>query len=400
MSLRRLVYLARIELPNRRSNSIQTMRTCHAIAAAGVRVDLCFLGQEPVAREAIFDYYGLEPLDSFALRPLGDGEWRGMAFVCRMREVARRYGRDVAIYTRAFRVARRLIRLRPFLRLPVLIETHMRDGFFDGHHLAQWFADVAAGRTPEPRSTEEFDLLDYCYRRADGVVCLLDGTCETLRRAYPATPVLHAWHGTDPAQEPAYEPGARGGVYYVGNLYEHYQPETLVEAMRLLPGQELFLVGGNDERDVARVRRFAETAGVADRVHFLGHVPPAHLREFYERCRVAVALLAGQKMAEYLSHALPVVAPDLPTVREIFRDGETCLLFKRGSAESLAAALGRVLEDAALARSLARRAHQEALEHTWPKRAARITEFLGEVVARGHRGLLAGRRLGALLRRG
>ena len=40
------------------------MRTCHAIAQAGVGVDFFVRADEPVDRDAVFEYYGLEPLDN------------------------------------------------------------------------------------------------------------------------------------------------------------------------------------------------------------------------------------------------------------------------------------------------------------------------------------------------
>ena len=297
MSLHRLIYLSRIEIPNQRSHSIQMMHTCHAIAKAGVPVDFFIRGKSPVDQDAAFEYYGLAPLDNFTLRTLRPREWEHAAFVRRIMAIARRCGSGTALYTRDYHLARRLIRLRVLLRLPVFIESHMLDGFFDREYVPQWVAEVSAGRVPDPRATEWFNLNDFCYRRADGVVSLLASTGRVLNEQYPGTPVVEAWHGTDPDSEPSYEPDGRDGVYYIGNLYDYYHAETLVEAMPLLPGREVFIVGGNDAGDLARTRQSAVEAGVAERVHFLGHVPPTQVHEFYRRCRVVVTLFAGPSIS-------------------------------------------------------------------------------------------------------
>ncbi len=386
MSLRRLIYLSRIELPNRRSHSIQMMRTCHAIAQAGVTVDFFVRAEEPVDRFEVFDYYGLEPLDNFTIRTLTPHEWEHAAFVRRIVAIARRCGRDTAFYTRDFHLARRLIRLRPLLRLPVFVESHMRDGFFERQSLYQWIDDVVAGRESDPRQTADFHLHDSCYRRADGVICLLKSTEDALARRYPDTPTVHAWHGTECDPHADYDPERRHGVYYIGNLYDSYKPETLIEAMQSLENHELFIVGGNDPDDVARARECAERAGVDDRVHFLGYVPPPQVREHYRRCRVVVTLLAGQKIAEYLSCGLPMVAPDLPTVEETLRDEETALLFQLGDTRSLADALRRILEKPDLARRLAQNAHAEAEQYAWPRRAERIIGLINSSMERSGRG--------------
>jgi glycosyltransferase involved in cell wall biosynthesis len=384
LQLRRLIYLSRIEIPNQRSHSIQMMGTCHAIAQTGVAVDFFVRADKPVDREAVFDYYGLKPLDNFTLKTLRPYEWEHAAFVRRIWSIARRCGSGTALYTRDYHLARRLIRLRPFLRLPVFVETHNRDGFFERNLLPGWVDDILHDRKPDPRRTGEFALLDYCYRRANGVVCLLDGARKVLERDYPDTPTIQAWHGTDPEANPVFQPEARSGIYYIGNLYDYCQPETLVEAMAGLPAQELFIVGGNDPGDVARTRDAARRAGVADRVHFLGHVPPPQVREFYHRCRVAVTLLAGQKVAEYLSCALPIVAPDLPTLKDILRDEDTCLLFRTGDSASLASALHRLVESPELTQRLSRNAHEESRKHTWPRRAERIVDFISQSMGSGN----------------
>jgi glycosyltransferase involved in cell wall biosynthesis len=256
----------------------------------------------------------------------------------------------------------------------------MLDGFFDRQYVPQWVADVTAGRTPDPRATEWFRLVDTGYRRADGVVCLVGRTRRILAEAYPATPTVLLWHSTEPDPALTYDPAAREGIYYVGNLYGYYQPDVLIEALGQLPGQNLYLVGGNEEADVARVRAGAERAGLTERVHFLGHVAPTQLAEFYRRARVVVSLFAGQKLAEYLSRGLPIVAPDLPIFPEVLRDGQTCLLFAPGDAGSLASALRRVIEDPGLACRLAANALAEARRHTRPERARRLIEFLEGLV--------------------
>jgi glycosyltransferase involved in cell wall biosynthesis len=174
----------------------------------------------------------------------------------------------------------------------------------------------------------------------------------------------------------ACDPAARSGILYAGNLYPHYRPEVLLDALKLLPGETLHVVGGNDEAQVAAFRRQAAERGVADRLVLHGFVPPGQMAGFLDRFRVGVTLLTGLKAADYLSRALPFVSPDLPVMRDILRDGDTCLLFEPGSAASLAAALRRILGDPALACRLAAGALAEARLHAQPLRARRLIAFL------------------------
>jgi glycosyltransferase involved in cell wall biosynthesis len=75
----------------------------------------------------------------------------------------------------------------------------------------------------------------------------------------------------------------------------------------------------------------------------------------------------------------PLVASDLPSSREVMRDGETALLVPPGDPAALAAALRRLLEDRALAGRLAEAAWREAAAYSWDARAARLRGLFDEV---------------------
>jgi glycosyltransferase involved in cell wall biosynthesis len=68
----------------------------------------------------------------------------------------------------------------------------------------------------------------------------------------------------------------------------------------------------------------------------------------------------------------PLVASDLPSSREFLRHEETALLAAPGDADSLAAAIRRILDDAALAERLARAAFAAAAGFSWDARARRL----------------------------
>ena len=72
----------------------------------------------------------------------------------------------------------------------------------------------------------------------------------------------------------------------------------------------------------------------------------------------------------------PIVASDLPSLREILRDGENALLVTPDDPEALADAVTRLLNDPVLARALVQVARAEVEEMTWTNRAESILIFL------------------------
>ena len=150
------------------------------------------------------------------------------------------------------------------------------------------------------------------------------------------------------------------------------------------------IVGGHEkEPDLARVKALAERLHCAARMTFTGLLPPS---EVAARLRGAdvVALpnpasaisstfTSPLKLFEYMVSGRPIVASDLPAVREILRDGENALLVEPGNPEALAAGIRRIRNDAALGRRLAAQAMLDAGQYTWARRAERLEALFAQI---------------------
>jgi glycosyltransferase involved in cell wall biosynthesis len=81
------------------------------------------------------------------------------------------------------------------------------------------------------------------------------------------------------------------------------------------------------------------------------------------------------KVFEYMAAGTPIVAADLPTIREVLTHEKSALLYQPGNAGSLAEQIRRVLADNTLAQSLSNAAAAELVKYTWDERARQIIEF-------------------------
>jgi rhamnosyl/mannosyltransferase len=145
-------------------------------------------------------------------------------------------------------------------------------------------------------------------------------------------------------------------VLAVGRLVRYKGFEALIEAMRAVDG-ELVLVGAGTLQPA--LRRQAAAADVADRVHFAGQASPGELKCLLHACRVFAlpSISANETFAiaqlEAMACGRPVVNTRLPTgVPWVARHGSEALTVAPGSVPELAAALGRLLDDEALAAAL------------------------------------------------
>jgi glycosyltransferase involved in cell wall biosynthesis len=150
----------------------------------------------------------------------------------------------------------------------------------------------------------------------------------------------------------------------IGSLHRRKGHEVLLAALARLAaqGRAPVLLAAGDGPERARLEAAAATAGVADRVRWLGRC--ADVRPVLAAADVVVApsLAEGLGVAaiEALAASRPVVASAVGGLAELVRDGREGILVPAGDDGALAAALDRVLSDAAFRARLATGAQQRA----------------------------------------
>jgi len=137
---------------------------------------------------------------------------------------------------------------------------------------------------------------------------------------------------------------------------EHQKGQVhAVEAMGVIrtthPSARL-LIAGRDGAASARLEAVTEKLGLDDHVVFLGHRPDVADIMVASDVLVFPSLYEGfgGTLVEAMALGLPIVASDIPVMREVV--AETGLLVERGSAPELAEAVRLVLDDATTARRL------------------------------------------------
>jgi glycosyltransferase involved in cell wall biosynthesis len=371
----RILTLYRPCLPEMRAQAIQVMHTSHALAVRGHDVTVIAdrsRGFAGTGDEAL-DAYGLLPHPSFHVvmggttHPTAAGI-RFRAEVLRWLAAGRRSSERSVVYARAKRYAAWIQHFRTFFPFRLVIEAHEVDS-------AQ--ADERGESTARMRRLEAKVLSS-----ADGLVTNCEGTLELLREVHgnrlpEACRVVH--NGTSPARSKprASRNDGRVLVGYVGSLRGFKDIRALVEAGRTLPEPfAVRLIGGRpgepdyDELAAQAGSRLEVRPGVPYRAVTaeLAELDVLVLclgRNLYSR-RLASPL----KLWDYLATSLPVVAPDLPSVRAVCGDPDgdppAFYAWEAGSDDGLVQAIRR----AALA------GERPPRLRTWDDRACEVEEFL------------------------
>jgi glycosyltransferase involved in cell wall biosynthesis len=168
-------------------------------------------------------------------------------------------------------------------------------------------------------------------------------------------------------------------VLYFGALQPWQGVDTALRAMTRVPGIDLVICASVHQRKAKQFAKLAERLEIADRVHWHFALPEHELAPFKQHALLSLAPLrdctrnvvqgcAPLKILESLAAGTPVIASDLPAVREIMRDGAHGRLVAPDRPGELARAIRVALDypDELRAMGAAARAHIAA-ELTWER---------------------------------
>ena len=397
--MQRIVYISNARLPTEKAHGYQICKMCEAFASLGLSVKLMHPYRDnPLKGKSVFEYYGVRPIFEVCTLPnwdvvrldrlLPDGWFAPLFFLHSLLwglYAARKAAREVAdlYYTREATIAYWLTRMG----LPTVYEAHV-----------------------VPKGAQRWLLKRVARRQALRLVVALTSFIREglVRMGFPEEKVIVLPDGVDlalfenlPTKEECRRilglPLERPIVGYIGRFQtmgkEKGIPE-LVEAMRYLPeidGAEplLLCVGGPMDAVPAYLERARQVGVPERRLKFVDRVPNTQVPLWMRACDVATIpwpwtefsayFTSPLKLFEYMGAGVPIVATDLPSLREVLRHGENAWLVRPSDPKALAEGIRRLLENPELAKRLSRQAREDVRQYTWERRARAILQSVEKV---------------------
>lgn len=188
---------------------------------------------------------------------------------------------------------------------------------------------------------------------------------------------------------PIYDPAAPPRFLYVGSLHRWKGLETAFEATKGL-GVDFDVVG--DGGGLARTKVLCRERGYSH-VRLHGSVSPDKVSQFYEpgslcllplsNGEIARSFTSPLKLFEYMAAGRPIVAGDLPTTREIVKDGEHARLLPVGDVAQWRNTISDLLANRKEALRLAENARRLAGDCTWVERAKPLVKHMLPLAGNG-----------------
>lgn len=245
------------------------------------------------------------------------------------------------------------------------------------------------------------ELERFCLGRADAVIVPSAVIAAAVaRRGVPEARIQLVPNGAEVIDPPPARPADAPARYliYVGALQPWQGVDVLLRAFaRLADLTDLRLVicSSVPERRARPFRRLAERLGVADRIVWRFTLEQREVAAWLASAELSVAPLTGcarnldqgcapLKILESMAAGTPVVASDLPAVRELMADGEHGRLVPADRPPELARAIRVLLEYPDAARAMGRRARDRISSAlTWGHARRRLAEVYSTVTVAG-----------------
>ena len=358
---------------------MHVMQMCAAFAETGHRVDLILPDRHRESEPGVlgaWEYYGVPRAFEiyrvpWPARTVGT---RWVFAVCAVRQ-ARSLSPDL-VYTRSLATAF----VAGMAGLPVVLEAH-QPVIVSGR-----FASVALLMLTRQSSFRGLVVITRA------LAAVYEQRYRGLRGRIHVVP--DAARPVDPSTVPV-DLGARQErlqVGYAGQLYEGRGIQRILDLAEALPNIDFSLVGGSDG-DVARWKALAASL---PNVRFIGFVAPSAVPQYLLAFDVLIApyesrvvsagghettrWMSPLKLFEYLAASKPIVATDLPALREVVDEDCGVTLCAYDDFTCWVEALSRLATSPELRARLGSQALARFSDsYSWRARAARLTQIVAEL---------------------
>ena len=370
----RIVYPLLWSSPGRHACREQSINTAAALARRGHEITLLMPQDEtdaPLSADALRAYYQVEGDFGLVQRP---SRWAGESLT-----------RTLLWLRQVF--ADPEVRSADLLysRIPVMIGIGQLSPVpFATDHYRLW--------------PDELPLIRWSFRntarheKCAGLIVHSDYAADAYRRARIAESRILVAHNGAPtgfeaigraeARARLQLPADRPIATYAGRVNAEKGLDQLLALARLRPDVLFVLVGSEGagpieakaaSLDNVRTVPWAEPRALAAWLQAADVLTIPASRAPLERFRNCVLPM---KLFAYLAAGRPILAPESPDTAELLEHEGNALLVAPEQPEAAAAGLDRLLGDTALAARLGAAARAHAVEHSWDRRAERITAFL------------------------
>jgi glycosyltransferase involved in cell wall biosynthesis len=367
----KLYYITNIRMPTERAHGIQIMEMCQAFAAFDHEVELVVPDRKTPIKDDPFVYYDIQ--ENFKITKLWTldlvkfgriGFWlQSLSFMESVAVFA--LGKDGIFYTR-----------------DELLAVYLNSA---GKRVA-WEAHMG----------QKNFIVKILFALKIKIVVISEGLKDLYEKlGVPVSNLLVAPDGADidrfdlslskaDARKQLGLPEDKTIVLYKGSLEAWKGAGTIAEAARHTEAENLqfVFIGGKPEDVTAFKKEFEDINNLS----ILGNRPRKETPIYQKAADILVIpnsakedisklYTSPMKLFGYMAGGVPIVASDLPSLREILNESRA-YFFEPDNAKSLAQTIDALLRERDVAENKARVSLEDVRQYSWKKRAEKIISFI------------------------
>lgn len=378
--MKRLLYIANVRLPTEKAHGIQIMKMCEAFASNDVRVELYIPKRRNFISRDPFAYYNINRI--FSICPVRCIDFLAIPMFARIKFAY--WGESLS-----FLIGIKWLLKSKIFHYDVVYTRDIWSIIFFKHRQILVY---------EVHNLPKKDTWFYrrMLKRIDKFVVLTKGLQDDLMKlGIASNSILIAPDAVDIEQFSVTVPQRscrlklglpieKKIVLYSGHLYSWKGVYTALMAAQLLPQVVFIFVGGTIE-DIIHFRQKIINQNIINVIVF-GHTEHVNIPYFLKAANVLLLpnsatekiserYTSPLKLFEYMASGVPIVASDLPSIREILNN-TNAVLVESDNPSVLAKSIKNILQTPNHAQKISSQAFKDVQAYTWQKRAENIIHFI------------------------
>ncbi|OGH59415.1 MAG: hypothetical protein A2725_01135 [Candidatus Magasanikbacteria bacterium RIFCSPHIGHO2_01_FULL_33_34] len=372
--MKSLAYIANIRLPTEKAHGIQIVKTCESLVSSDLKVVLVVPTRKNNHKENPFKFYSIK--ENFSIIKVWCLDlvnlpffkkiffWiETLTFYYAVRAYIKKENIDI-FYTRDLYIALELSKV-------------YNSVYYEVHSL------------PQQPSSKYIKT----WSRVKGIIVISQNIKDDLVKfGVDANKIIIARDAVDiekfninrtkdSSRKKLHIPKDKKIALYTGHLYKWKGAHIFAETAKELPELDFYIVGGTD----VDLKRFKEKYNFKN-LKYIGWQSHDEMPDWMNAVDVLILPNCGEekisshytspmKMFEYMASGTPIVASDLPSIREVLSE-DNAVLVEAGNVVELANGIKKVLTQEDLSDSLVKQANLDVKKYDWESRAKEIVNFI------------------------
>lgn len=333
-----LIYITKMDYPNKKASSIQITRTVTALAKfipviLVVRKLNC---SKTDLKEQLRSFYGCETSNNLRVLCFKNFMFKPAYFpLLLMWCYIQFHAKNFTFYTRSYGLAKNLIRFRWLHRKNIFFETHKKNGIYKEDPVPN--SEYANMRAEKEKSNQDLKLIKWVYEQVDVLFFLHNHSRLKGEKIFILKNSEFLWYGL---KQNHFLPFTERSLKFVycGDISKTRLFDFLIDVVNHTNSDFKIDVYGGIPSDISIREEQIKSLGISKKFNFHGHISHKELGNRLKEYRFGISLMEGMKVVDYIENGVVPIIPEIPSFTGIF-DRSEVVFFTPDSVQELLKAI-------------------------------------------------------------